>query len=180
MTPGGDQRQVAIAASGALCGLATVTLIAGAAETVRLTGAEEQARHLLQFGFDGVPRSPWQMASIALHNAKFVVGAIVGAAVVPHTSRRVRLAFDVLLSSVLVINGSAIGIAIGAYGTRVLPILAPHLPLEIAATSAAGGVYVRSRTAPVAGTALTVVALGSVALLILAAALETYVQGGVR
>lgn len=176
MTPGGDQRQVAIAASGALCGLATVTLIAGAAETVRLTGAEEQARHLLQFGFDGVPRSPWQMASIALHNARLVVGAIVGAAVVPHTCRRVRLAFDFLLGSVLVLNGSAIGIAIGAYGAR---IVAPHLPLEIAATSAAGGVYVRSRTAPVAGTALTVVALGSVALLILAAALETYAQGGV-
>lgn len=178
MSAPGHRKRVGVLTGAAGCALATVTLIGTAAAAVSLSGAADDARGLLQFGFEGVPDSSAEVARIARHNAKFVLGATACAAVVPHTTPRVRRAIDALLSGLLVLNAATIGIAIGAYGTRVITALTPHLPLEIAATSVAGGVYLSNRRAALPPATIAAAAAGSMALLIVAAVLETYVSTG--
>ena len=77
-----------------------------------------------------------------------------------------------------IIIGLMPGIAIGAYGTRVTSAVAIHLPVEFGALSLTGGAYMQACQQPLRARELVAVAAMTGLLLIVAAALETYVSLG--
>ena len=91
------------------------------------------------------------------------------------------LLVDLLLAGVLAFNAGLVGVAYGAYGWRAIASTAPHLPVEFAGVSLAGGAYLHACRHPLSVRALAGVAGTCAALLILAAFLETYASmGGAR
>ncbi len=174
-----DDREVArIAFRAAGCCVAAVGVVAAAAIAIGVAGASDDARHVLRFGFGGVDRSPFEAVRIALNNARFAAGTLLCAALVPRLGPRIRTLVDVLLTALLVFNAAAVGVAIAAYGTRVIAATAPHLPLEFVALTLAGGAYMQARRQPVRVSALATVAAACAVLLGVAATLETYVSMG--
>jgi hypothetical protein len=79
---------------------------------------------------------------------------------------------------VLAFNAGLVGVAYGAYGWRAIAATAPHLPVEFAGISVAGGAYLHARRRPLSLRAIAAVAGTCAALLIVAACLETYVSIG--
>jgi hypothetical protein len=107
----------------------TVALAGAVALLVRAFGADADARELLAFRFDPPGRRPGEALDVAATNLRFVVAALLAARAV--TSRpRLRLPFDITLTLVLAINAAAVGITLGAYGTRTLRAIAAHWPLD--------------------------------------------------
>ena len=141
---------------------------------VSLSGLADETRAALDFGFDGVDSSPAEAAGIAMHNAKIAGAVLLCAALAPHVTERARDCTSLLVAMVLGLNAAAIGLAIGAYGTRALRALAPHAPLELAALSLASGAYLHACKQRLTLVALVVVACTSAILLVAGAALETY------
>jgi hypothetical protein len=141
---------------------------------VTLSGLADETRAALGFGFEGVDSSPAEVAVIALHNAKIAGEVLLCAALAPHVTERARDGVGLLVAVVLGLNAAAIGLAIGAYGTRALRGLAPHAPLELAALSLASGAYLHACKQRLPLLALMVVACTSGILLVVGAALETY------
>ena len=79
----------------------------------------------------------------------------------------------------LVLNAVAVGVAIGAYGSRVIEATALHLALELAALSLAGGAYTAGAHASPCARGRSRSSLRPARLLLaLAATLETYVPIG--
>jgi len=142
---------------------------------VAVTGTASQARAWLSFDFGGVPREPEQVVTIAVHNAKFAAATLAGAAAVPHLGS-LRLATDVILGSLLVLNACVIGFALGAYGSRIGHALAPHVPLEFGALSLAGGAYLTATHQSLTGRQLAATGAGCVSMLVAAAVIETYLS----
>lgn len=136
------------------------------------------ARAALRFGFGGVERSAAGTARITAHNAGIALGIVLAAGVWPHAGLRSRAFLDVVVIAVLTLNAGAIGVALGAYGPRVVTALAPHAPLELGAFSLAGGTYAHARACGTRVSTLAVIAAGCLALLAFAAALETYISLG--
>jgi hypothetical protein len=151
--------------------LATVAVVAG---VVLLGGFESDARAFLRFDFRGTEETGFE---IAAQNARLVAAVLLGAAVLPRF-REGRLVFDVAAVWILVGNAALIGFAIGAYGARTVRALALHGPLELAAISLAGGVYVEARNGELGASVLFVVAMVCAGLLLAAGAIETSVQIG--
>lgn len=164
-----------IGAGSARCGVAAVALVAVIAIVVALTGMADDARRALRFGFGGVDRSLSGAAQIAIHNARFAAGTLICAALAPRVTRRARILMDGVLAAVLVLNAGAVGVAIGAYGSRAIKATGLHLALEFAALSFAGGAYIQAREQPLRARTLALVAATCAAVLVVAAALETYV-----
>ena len=127
-------------------------------------------------------------ASIFLHNLR-ALAAVGGLLLIaqsaqwtarptsPHgRSATVRRLGEVLLGAAVAANLIVVGASFGAYGTRMLRAALPHGPVELAAYSLALALYRQGRTRALpARHVLAVVAL-SVAMLALAAVLETYVN----
>jgi hypothetical protein len=146
-----------------------------------VTGESADARRALGFGFGGVDRTFTEASSIALHNAKLAGATLVCGAVAPRLPVAMMVGIDLLLALLLVVNAGAVGVAFGAYGWRAIAVTAPHLPLEFAGLSLAGGAYLHAYTQPLSPRALAAVAGACTVLLAAAAALETYVSlGGIR
>lgn len=164
-----------IGISAAMCAAAAIFVGAVAALATVLAGLGESTRGVLRFGFAGVRQAPSEVASIAIHNGRFVVGTLVCAALAPRVARWVRLGMTALLATLLVFNAGAVGVALGAYGMRVLTV---HMALELGALSLAGGAYVQAARRPLPITSVVVVAAVSALLLAAAAMLETYVSFG--
>ena len=141
---------------------------------VTLSGLADETRAALGFGFDGVDSSLAEVAAIALHNAKIAGAVLLWAVLAPHVTERARDCAGLLVVIVLGLNAVAIGLAIGAYGTRALRALAPHAPLELAALSLTSGAYLHACKQRLTLLALVVVACTSGTLLVVGAALETY------
>ena len=74
----------------------------------------------------------------------------------------------------LAVNAGLLGVALGAYGSRVAAAIALHLPLEFAALSLAGGAYMQASKQPLGTRALACIAALCALLLSAAATLETY------
>jgi hypothetical protein len=171
-----ERRATRVAIATAWCFLAALGIVAFAAVVVAATGVSDDARRALRFGFGGVDRSPVEAARIALHNLKYAAGALTCAALVPRLGPRTRALVDALLAALLVFNAGAVGVAIGAYGGRVITAIAPHLPLEFAGLGLAGGAYVQARRQVISAPALAAIAAVCAALVGVAATLETYVS----
>jgi hypothetical protein len=155
------------------CAAAAAVVVAGAALAVAATGLADDARRLLSFGFGGVEQTPAEAARIALHNTRLAAGTLLSAAARPRIPSPLRPALDTCLAALLAFNAGAVGVALGAYGTRVATAIAPHMPLELTAFSLAGGAYMQARKQSPSLRALSALAALCALLLAGAATLET-------
>ena len=179
--PRPDPGITGIAAGAVLCATAAMTVVVLASAAVSLAGLADDTRKMLRFGFGGVEQSPSEVARLAIHNARFAGGTLLCAGLAPRLTKPARRAVDLLLGGLLTFNAAAVGIAIGAYGTRAITATATHLPVEFAALSLAGGAYMQACKQPLSARELAAVATATGLLLVAAAALETYVSiGGTR
>ena len=161
-----------------LCLAAAATVIVLAAVTVMAAGLGEETRRMLGFGFGGVDRSPTEAARIVMQNGRVAGGTLLCAALAPRVSVRVRRLVFLVLITVLAASASSVGIAVGAYGTRAISAIAVHLPVEFSALSLAGGAYMQACKQALSGRELAAIATATGFLLVVAAALETYVSIG--
>jgi hypothetical protein len=166
--------------TGALvCTIVAAAIAGSAACLVIAIGLSGAARHTLRFGFGGVEHSAQGATQIAIHNGRYAAGTLVCAVLRLSLPRWARLLSDYLLATTLALNAGAIGIAVGGYRWRAIAATAPHLPIEFAGLSLAGGAYVHARRQPLSRRALIATATGSALLLGAAALIETYVSMGV-
>ena len=157
--------------------LATLALSAATAVTAWVVGNGDELREQLGFRFAGPRREARDALESAATNMRLAAAPLLAAWVVG-SHRRLRLPLDVTLALVLLLNTTAVGMALGAYGPRLLAEVALHGPLELAAFSLAGGGYLAARAGEL-GTGRLAIATGMAAVLVAAgAALETYVQIG--
>jgi hypothetical protein len=158
---------------------AALALTGAVALLTRALGAGG-ARELLGLPFAPPAREPGEALQAAATNGRYVAAPLVAAWAVTSTPCP-RFPFDVTLALVFVLNVGAVGVALGAYGTRALHAIAAHWPLELGAFALAGGAYLAARGGPLAGRSLIPVAVLALALVALGAVVETYVQiGGTR
>jgi hypothetical protein len=165
-----------VIADAAVCATAALSVATATALVVAATGLGDDARRALRFGFAGVDRSVAQASRIAIHNGRFAGGTLLCAALAPRLPRSTRVLTDLVLATLLAFNAGALGVALGAYGWRALAATAPHLPLEFAGLSLAGGAYLHARRQPLSPRAMTAVVAACGLLLAAAAVLETYVS----
>ena len=176
-----EARVSSVAAAAAVCAIAAGLLVGTTAVLVLVSGVGDDARNALGFGFGGVDRSIAEGMRIAIQNAKFAGGTVLCAWIAPLIPKWALLITDAALATLLTFNAGAIGIAFGAYGQRAIAATAPHLPLEFAGLSLAGGAYVHARRQPLTPPAIAAVAGACGVLLAIASLLETYVSlGGAR
>jgi hypothetical protein len=168
----------AIVGRSALTAAGLVAAIAAVAMTVRLAGATSTVRSSLAFEFSRPPASPGEALAVAAGNVR-LAGAVLLAALLAAVRPTIRPVLDVLMGALAALNATATGVAVGAYGTRLLKAVAAHAPLELAAFAIAGGAYLSARRCRLDGRQLIVVIALSTLLLGTAAVLETYVQIGV-
>lgn len=163
-----------IALNAAVCWAAAIAVAVASAGIVSVCGLGHDARELLGFGFDGVPRSPEEALRIAAHNGSMAALALIAAAIVSNVTTPARAFLDSSLATLLIVNAAAVGITVDAYGGRALNTLAPHAPIEFAALALGGGAYMHARTQALTIRAFAVAALLCASLLATAAVLETY------
>jgi hypothetical protein len=163
-------------------GIVALAMLGGAAVVaalVALLGAAE-TREALGFPFTGVPDRLGEAGSIFVANARLAAGVGVAAVVgqarlrgrVPSPVARVC---DVGVLLALAVNVGVVGAATGAYGGRMVLAMLPHGPLELAAFSLAVAAQRRARAERLGARWAGGVVLGVVAILAVAALLETFV-----
>lgn len=167
-----------LAAGAVVCAAAATLLMLAVAAAVGLSGQTAAARRALGFDFGGLPRTGSEALTIAAHNGRFAAAVLLAALAAPRFGRALRPLLHAVLIGLLALNAGAIGVALGAYGRRAARALLPHLPLEFAAFSLAGGAYLAALRAPLTLRALATVAATSAALLAAAAAVETFLSPG--
>jgi len=160
------------------CGAAAALLILSGAAAVRLSGTGEEIRDSLRLSFAGVDCTPGEALGIALQNGRIAAATVLCALTVSRLPGRARLVVDAVLAAVLAFNALIVGLALGAYGERLVVATAAHLPIEFAALSVAGGAYLSARRRPLPPHSLAYTGGLSSALLVVAAIAETYVSGG--
>lgn len=144
-----------------------------------------EARRWLDYRFPGVPSHISTAVWILGHNARGLAG-VLGLLMIAQLAARspgpvraqlvLRSAGEVVIAGAIAANVLVIGAAIGGYGTRMLVATLPHGPVELAAYSIALALYLTGRRRALPAARMTVVACASVALLALAAGLETWVS----
>jgi hypothetical protein len=167
-----------VLAGAILCAALAATLILGSAVFVIATGRSAEVRRAFGFGFAGVERSPDEVVWIAMHNARVAGATLACAVAAPRLPRRMRRIVDAVLACVLSISTGAVGAAYAAYRWRAIAATAPHLPVEFAGLSLAGGAYLHARIQAIPARDLTAIAAACALLLTAAALLETYVSPG--
>jgi hypothetical protein len=157
--------------------LAALAVIAATALLVSTSGADHRARDLLGLRFAGPGGHPADALQIAATNLRLVAAALIAAWAV-RGRPQLRWPLDATLAVVAALNVAAAGLALGAYGDRLLASVALHSPLELAAFSLAGGAYLAARAGEFGAGRLAVAAGMAVVLVAAGAALETYVEIG--
>ncbi len=159
---------------------AICAILAAAASTIGFGSgrAGADARAVLDFGFHGVNRTPAEVLQIAVANGRLAAAILLAALAASYLPRWGRWLVDLMLAAVYWINAQLVGMAFGAYGSRLLHAVAWHLPLEVAALSLAGGAYLTARTRPLQPETLARIAVVCLLLLAIAALLETYLPPG--
>jgi len=166
----------------AMLALAGVLLVAALVD-VALAG---EARTWLRYGFRGLPARPNVAVVIFAHNVRAILG-VFGLLLVaqlaarrpggPGRAQRLILASgELILSGVILANVLVVGAGLGAYGERIARAELPHGPVELAAYALALALYLQGRKRILPTGQLAKVVAASVALLALAATLETFVN----
>jgi hypothetical protein len=151
--------------------------IAAVAVAVRLAGATSAARRSLAFEFARPPARPGEAIAVAAGNLR-LAAAVLLAALLACLRPAIRPALDVVVGALAALNTGAAGVALTAYGTRLVHAAAVHAPLELAAFAIAGAAYRSGRQGALAPRRLALVAAVCTGLLAGAAVLETYVRIG--
>ena len=167
----------ALAARSAATAAGLLAAIAAVAVAVRLAGATSAARSSLGFEFSRPPATLGEALAIAAANLR-LAGAVLLGALLAGLLPALRPALDVLVGGLAGLNAAAVGVALAAYGTRLLEAVAAHAPVELAAFAVAGGAYLSARRQPLDGRHLVAAVSACVGLLVGAAVLETYVRVG--
>jgi hypothetical protein len=173
--------------------LARLTAMVGATATagsMLVAGAVRLAmgapvRERLGYTFRGVPARPDVAIGIFAHNLRAILG-VFGLLLVaqitertpagPGRAQRVTIMVgEIILVGVASANVLVLGAAVGAYGPRMVRAVLPHGPIELASYSLVLGLYLQGRRRALPGDHVAKVAAISVALLALAAGLETFV-----
>jgi hypothetical protein len=157
-------------------------------------GLAAQTRRWLGFGFSGVPPRIGEAGSILLDNARFVLGMTAagwlaqlrfkGSRAAPRGAGAglvlagIGLAVDVFVLLAALVNTALVGLAVGAYGWRMLAALLPHGPFEICAYCIAANLLLTAHRRPIARREWTVAVVATLGLLALAALLETFIWLG--
>jgi hypothetical protein len=164
-------------------GLTGATLAVAAIVRIGWAG---DVRRALAFPFAGIPPRVETAAAIFTTNAR-LLAALFAAVLVAQSpwlaGRNARrgpvacallAAVDTVLALAVAANTMLVGAALGAYGTRMFAAVLPHGPLELAAFATALALHLRARRGPLATRDILRTAAGCVAMLALAAGLETY------
>lgn len=167
---------MSIATGALVCAIGAACIAVTTAVFITATGLSDDARAMLRFGFGGVDHTRAEAARIAIHNARYAAGTLVCALVIAWLPRWAGLVTDCLLATMLSLNAGTIGIAFGAYRWRAVAATAPHLPVEFAGLSLAGGAYLHARKQLLSACSLIATAGGCALLLAMAAFIETYVS----
>jgi hypothetical protein len=152
-----------------------------------------QARRWLGFGFSGIPPRIGDAGSVLLDNSRFVFGLGAAALLVqliargahatkPTDALRVlvplRMVVDAVVLLAVLVNLALVGLAVGAYGWRMVVALLPHGPFEVCAYCIAANVFINARHRPIAGREWLAAGLVCAGMLTVAAVLETFAWFG--
>lgn len=157
--------------------LAACAVCAAVAMSVAVAGQRDAARAQLGFAFPSAPRQLGEAAAIGAHNARYGAAVLLASLAVGWTPA-LRPLLDAALAALLGFNAGAIGLALGAYGTRLLEAIVLHGTLELAAFALAGGAYLRARRGALRTRALLGSGAASLVLLTGAALVEAWVAPG--
>lgn len=155
----------------ACTGCAVVALV------VSVLGQAPWARRELAFGFPVPTRQLSGAVDLAAHNGRYAVAVLIASLAVA-CAPTLRVFLDGLLAALLALNAGLIGLALGAYGTRLVLALAVHGALELAAFSLVGGVYLQARRGALRRRHFAAATGIALALLALAGLAETCVAPG--
>jgi hypothetical protein len=143
-----------------------------------------QGRRWLHYTFPGVPARLNSAVWIFTNNGREllgVLGLLLIAQIAAHRSDGptraqcvVRAGGELVLAGAIGANVLVVGAAIGAYGERMVRAILPHGPFEVAAYSLSLALYKQGRRRPLPVVRLAGTIAASVALLALAALLETF------
>ncbi len=171
----------------ALAGLIAATLIAAEASiavAIRVAFAGE-ARGWLGYRFPGVAARPGVALILFAHNLVALLG-VLGLLLIAQIAARapagpgrvqraVQAGGELILAAAIAANTLVVGVAIGAYGLRMLRAVLPHGPVELAAYSTALALYHHGRRQALPARQIAATIATSVTLLAVAAVLETFV-----
>lgn len=147
-------------------------LVAGWAAASVLPGLDAGVRaHLDLEMADVSPPSIDVVAALAVHNASIALWPLAGIAIDLHNSRLARL-LDIFLAATLAGNAAIIGMALSAYGARLLPFL-PHLPLELLGLALPAAAWAAGRRGA-SPARVGAIAWQTVGVLLLASVVEAY------
>jgi hypothetical protein len=173
--PGGRRQELTLprAVAAVYLSLWAVTLTAAGVTVACDLGGPVRGALGLRVSPTGTPAPTWSaVAELALHNLPICAWPLVLPAAGACRTRGARLAAHALVAASLSANAMLIGVAIGAYGSRLLPYV-PQLPLEWLALAAGAAGWVAPSAWADRRVRVEVAALIGVALLA-AAAVETY------
>ena len=169
--------------------LAILTGVVAIAACMVLAGvvamaAPVQARGWLGFTFPGLAARPAVAVGILAHNLRSLSGVfvlLIFARLAPRApdKRSARLAVrlgELILAGAITANVAVVAAALGAYRERMVLALMPHGPVELAAYSLAIALYLQDRRRNLPAAYVAKVAVACVALLAIAAVLETWVS----
>lgn len=168
-------------------GLIATTLIAAVALIAAVTRVAfaGQARGWLGYRFPGVPARPDIAVLIFEHNLLAllgVLGVLLIAQIAARASngpgpilRAVHVCAEISVAAGIAANTLVVGVAIGAYGTRMFRAVLPHGPIELAAYTLAIALHLHGRRRALPARQIAATMATSLALLAVAAVLETFV-----
>jgi uncharacterized membrane protein SpoIIM required for sporulation len=168
---------------------AAIAILTAVVAVVIAAACAGEMRSWLEFRFGGVPRTPGAAVSIFLNNMKLVVAAAIASAVAQMKLRAaagqstpidapmlrwVARLCELGLGLATLANVAIVGVAVGAYGRRMLVALLPHGPFELTAFCVAISLYFTARRRPLSVRDWLTALGSSAALLAAAALLETF------
>ena len=165
------RRQVVWAAVWLLAAIMAVDVV------VWLAGLADGARDWLAFEFAHPPARPSDAFAVAGGNLR-LAAAVLLAALLVQLRPSTRPALDLIAAALVALNAGLAGVALAAYGRRLLEAVAAHAALELAAFAIAGGTYLTARRGALEAPRLAAAAAGCTVLLGAAAAMETYIRIG--
>jgi len=159
-------------------------LLALADATAAVPVARDVAHLLLPLDWRQAPHDPSAhdiatALSLWFHNARLALAPLAAAAAVQHRPGRLRQAVDVLLAVVFAIDVIPVGVELGTWGARLLPYI-PNAPVELLALVIGPVSWWLVTRGRLPLRALWLIAAIVVALLAVAACLETWVPPQAR
>ena len=171
-----------LTATVAIFTLAAVLIVAALVD-LSLAG---QTRAWLGYRFRGLPASPNVAAAILMHNLRAILGVFGLLLIAQLAARRpggvgraqrlILAGGELILAGVIAANVLVVGAGLGGYGLRMARAELPHGPVELAAYALALALYLQGRRRALPRSHLARVVAVSVALLAIAAGLETFVN----